>query len=491
MYTFLRVAHAERYIALGVATKIGQLAQELARTNPWWRDPAWRDRDSDLRQATADGLSYRSSVLDELRPGCLYLLRGPRRVGKTVAVKQQIEDLLARGVPPTCIVRVAADAWDAKDLRTLLQNTALPPTPVGAHRYWFLDEVSAVTGPWDQQLKWLRDNDIDFRAATVVLTGSNATSLTEAAGTLAGRRGRATNLDRILLPIGFRTFVRLVGREPTPTTKQLDVAALRTTSSQRTYAALLPWLDSLVALWELYLAYGGFPRAVAAAVNGEPIPSAFVEDLFNVVSADAFKSSRLSALTEMALLERLWTSMASPANLSNIGKGVGVSHEVVGRHVAYLRDAFLLWHCPQRNDQSWLPRERAQDKLYAVDPLVARLAHLRNPARSDIDPTVLTEMQIGMSLRRRVLAGRPAAGNDQFLFYARTPTRKEIDFVAEDLAGVAIEAKYCEDGNWHADAATVNASQWDGILATRNVLDTTSDGAWAVPAAVLCYLLDT
>ena len=37
------------------------------------------------------------------------------------------------------------------------------------------------------------------------------------------------------------------------------------------------WLDSLVALWELYLAYGGFPRAVAAAVNGEPIPSAFVE----------------------------------------------------------------------------------------------------------------------------------------------------------------------------------------------------------------------
>ncbi|MHB1738670.1 MAG: hypothetical protein ACYCXA_04155 [Actinomycetes bacterium] len=35
---------------------------------------------------------------------------------------------------------------------------------------------------------------------------------------------------------------------------------------------------------------------------------------------------------------------------------------------------------------AWTPRERAQDKVYAVDPLVARLAHLRNPDRADIDP---------------------------------------------------------------------------------------------------------
>ncbi len=472
-------------------TKIGQLAQELSRTNPWWRDRSWHERDPDLHEARAGGLRYRSGVLDDLDPGGLYLLRGARRVGKTVAVKQKIEALLASGVAPSCIVRVAADGWGARDVRTLLQNTALPPMPDGHHRWWFIDEVSAIVGPWDQQVKWLRDNDPQFRAATVVLTGSNASALTEAAGALAGRRGQAGDLDRTLLPIGFRTFVELVGRESAPAVAPLPAAGLRTAAAADAYRSLLAWLDPLVGLWETYLVYGGFPRSVAAAARGESVPASFVEDLFQVVSAETFKSSRLSALTEMALLERLWAGMASPANLSNVGQDIGVNQEVVARHVGYLRDAFLLWQCPQRSELHWLPRERAQDKLYAVDPLIARLSHLRNEQRPDIDPTVLTEMQLGMALRRRLLTDRPAVGTDQFLFYVRTPARKEIDFVSEALAGVAIEGKYGEDGNWHGDAATVNASSWDGILATRNVLATPASGAWAVPAALLCYVLDT
>lgn len=100
-------------------------------------------------------------------------------------------------------------------------------------------------------------------------------------------------------------------------------------------------------------------------------------------------------------------------------------------------------------------------------------------------------MQVGMALRRRMIADRGSAMSDEFLFYVRTPTRKEIDFVSEYLAGTAIEGKYCEDGGWRSAAATVNASEWNGILVTRNVLDTSSQDAWAVPAGLLCYLLDT
>jgi predicted AAA+ superfamily ATPase len=474
-----------------VAAKIGQLAQELSRINPWWRDPKWRDLDPDLLDARADGLSFRSGVLDGLVPGGLYILRGPRRVGKTVAIKQTIEDLLDKGIPPTCIVRVAADGWAAKDIRTLAQRTALPTIPEGQIRYWFIDEVSAVSGAWDQQIKWLRDNDNEFRASTVVLTGSNASSLMEAAGALAGRRGNAPNLDRTLLPMGFATFVRLVGRQPVPTRPAVSVSELRTDAAIHAYADLLPWLDYLVELWEMYTQYGGFPRAVAAARKGQPVPLGFVEDLFGVISADTFKASRLSANTEMVLLERLWMSMSSPANLSSIGAAIDTTHQVIARHIDYLRDAFLLWSCPQRAESKWIPRERAQDKLYAVDPLVARLAHLRNSSRQDIDPTVMTEMQIGMALRRRMTADRGSAMSDEFLFYVRTPTRKEIDFVSEYLVGTAIEGKYCEDGGWNSEAATVNASEWNGILVTRNVLDTSSQDAWAIPAGLLCYLLDT
>ena len=475
-----------------MATHIGQLAQEVAAQNPWWRDPKWETRDRDLLDASQSGLRYRSGALDNLTPGCLYVLRGPRRVGKTVTIKQLVSDLIADGTPPLHIVRVAVDGWAAKDLRTLTQRVTLPPVPDGTTQFWLLDEVTAVAGDWPAQIKWLRDNDPAFAAATVVLTGSSAAGLTDAAGVLAGRRGRGVNLDRTLLPMGFRTFAQQVLGPRAPQAEPLPLSDLKAPAAARAYVDLVPWLDELVRTWELYLTYGGYPVATAAAITGQPVPEWFVNDLFDVVANDLFRGSQLPAQTEMALLERLWSTVSSFAVASDIGRDVGVSYEVAQRHMGYLRNGYLLWSCPQKDDSRWTAKDRTQDKVYAVDPLVARMPHLRNPERRDIDPTALTEMQIGNAIRRRVFAEDRRSPADDVLFHVRTPARKEIDFVSGHLAGVAIEGKYTE-GAWKSAAATVNASAWLGILATRNVLDVTGSTAeaWAVPAGTLAYLLDT
>lgn len=472
-----------------MATKIGQLAQELARTNSWWRGSRWAATDPDLRVVRDTALDYQSPCLDDLTPGGLYLLRGPRRVGKTVAVKQTIERLIGSGVNPKSIVRVAADAWAAEDLRTLVQNTALPPLAPGERRWWMLDEVTAAAGNWSAQIKWLRDNDPEFASATVVLTGSNASGLTAAAGVLAGRRGRIANGDRTLLPLGFQTFSRLINPD-LPQAAKLDIADLHGNRARHVYLDLLPWLDTLVRLWETYLRYGGFPVAVAAARTGSPIPAWFVDDIFNVVFRDAFASSQLSQTATIALLERLMGSMSTPANLSKIGGDLDLRQETVARHVHYLRGAYLVWQCPQKAEGKWIARERAQDKLYAIDPIVGRLAHLRNPARPDIDLTVLAETQIGLALQRNAVLHDASWAEDHLLFYTRTPARKEIDFVGERLGDVAVEGKYVESGAWRREAATVNASGYRGLLVTRNVLDTEGDEAWAVPAGLLAYLID-
>ncbi len=491
MSTFLRVGPPGTDTILRVATRIGQLAQEVAAQNPWWRGPDWERRDRELTQVAQSGLNYHSGALGDLQQGCLYVLRGPRRVGKTVAMKQLVVDLLAAGVPPTAVVRVAVDGWAAKDLRTLTQNAALPRVPPGARRYWLLDEITSVTGDWPEQLKWLRDNDPEFGDATVVLTGSSAARLTEAVGVLAGRRGRGAHLDRTLLPMGFRTFAGHVMADLPPSVGRLPLNGLKTAAAADVYRDLTPWLDGLVRAWELYLMYGGYPVAVVAAKDGAAVPEWFVNDLFDIVANDVFRTSQLPATVEMALLERLWSTITSFAVYSKIGQDLGVSHEVVARHVGFLRNAYLLWPCPQRDDRSWTPKERAQDKVYAVDPLVARLPHLRNRARADIDTTALVEMQLGNAVRRRIVSEVPLSLTDHVVFHVRTPARKEIDFVSEYLGGVALEGKYTE-GAWRSEAATVDASQWSGLLATRNVLELPSEGtrAWAVPAAMLAYLID-
>jgi predicted AAA+ superfamily ATPase len=472
-----------------MTTRIGDLARELTTLNPWWRSPtAWEDED--LRRVRESGIDYKPTCLDDLVEGGLYVLRGPRRVGKTVATKVKIAELVAAGVNPRAIVRAAVDGWSPEHLRTLVQNTAVPYVPDGTSRWWFIDEITSVTGDWASQVKWLRDNHPAFAGATVVLTGSNASGLTGAIGTLAGRRGPVAQPDRTLLPIGFRTFARLFLRDALDVPR-LPLDGLHTRQAYDSYQELLPWLDDLVRAWDLYLQVGGFPIAVAAAHRGEPIPDRFVADMFDVVFRDVFGASQMSQADALTLYGRIMAGMASPMNYHTVARDAGTTVDVTIRHVEYLRNAYLAWHCPQKAHRRWTARDRAQDKVYSADPLLARLPHLHNPAREDVDPTVLTEMALGVAIRRAAdAAGRSWAG-DTHLFYHRTPARKEIDFVSDLFAGAAIEGKFVSDGGWRGEAATVEASGWLGLVATRTVLDCTTDqGAWAVPAAFLAYLID-
>ena len=82
---------------------------------------------------------------------------------------------------------------------------------------------------------------------------------------LAGRRGTAGDSDRVLLPMGFQTFMRLVADEPVGA----DLGPLRAadlTPRLLTEAAhaLAPWLHVLVDPWDAYLLARGFPAAVSS-----------------------------------------------------------------------------------------------------------------------------------------------------------------------------------------------------------------------------------
>ena len=116
---------------------------------------------------------YAAGVLNELAPGGLYVLRGPRRVGKSVEIKRTIEVLIASGIAPRGIVHAAVDGWRAADLGRLVSAARLL-MPRGGPRCWFIDEITGITDGWPEQIKWLRDNDAQFRNDTVVLTGSSA-----------------------------------------------------------------------------------------------------------------------------------------------------------------------------------------------------------------------------------------------------------------------------------------------------------------------------
>ncbi|MCG2801391.1 MAG: AAA family ATPase [Cellulomonas sp.] len=475
--------------------KPGDVTQRLTSGNPWWRDAQrWAERDVQMRAAATAGFTYEPQALDSVPQGALVLLRGPRRVGKSVELKRFAQKQLEDGAPPRAIIHAAVDGWRARDLRTLVE-TGKRLAPSGCeHRWWLIDEVSSVAD-WDSEIKNLRDNDPEFSQDTVVLTGSSARDLTRATSSLAGRRGPVQRPDRTLLPMGFRSFadVMLTARgEALPGTPQLAPMDLRSANAAAVFDTLLPWENDLTAWWEIYLRVGGFPQAVTAQVRGDDL-GPVVQALFDVVQRDAFGSAGLSESEVGALLARLSENLSSPVNLTTIAQDIGVSPDTISRRLNDLAAAYVLWPCHAA--EGMRPRMGAQAKRYFIDPLYARLAHERSASQVTPDNTQLTEQQLGVALLRAAEIASPG-GHASFdrVLYERTPARKEIDFVGPALTPVAIEGKYTDSGTWVGDAATVNASAHAGVLATRSVLDTsavTPDKAWAIPAAFLAYSIDT
>jgi len=473
--------------------KSGDLDIALRKTNLWWRQPhGWDTDDRDLRRAADAPYRYDPQLLRDIAPGGLYILNGPRRVGKSVEIKRAILRLIAAGVDPRRIIHASCEGWLAADLGALVDHGRRIATR-GARqpRFWFLDEITGIRGDWPNRIKWLRDND-PFGEDCVVLTGSSARNLAEATKALAGRRGGASRSNLVLLPMGFKDFCRVIGLELP------DIPSIRAKDFLRDRAAavieeLHPWLNELIDAWEVYLQTGGFPQAVEDYIRHGEVREAFVDSLWDVIHGEAIRGVQFSAGQTQALLAQVAAAMATPLNLEHLARELGANGATVGRRLHELQEAFLVWPCHQEahGEAHGAPRLRARSKLYFTDPLLARLAHLRNP---DVvrppDPTRLSEQQLGLSLLRQRESAEPGSYiRFESLMYRRTATKGEIDFVGPWLDGVPFESKYV-DGAWRRDAQTARAA-YDGavVLATRSVVD--YDGrARAIPAPIVALMLE-
>jgi uncharacterized protein len=464
-----------------------QLRRLLTERSPWRAWAGWEADDPDLRAAGRLPLAYEPEPLADIHAPGLYVLRGPRRVGKSLELKRTVARLLAGGAEAKTVFYCSCDGLSRQDLRRLVaQGHSATRTLPGPH-HWLLDEVTAVTG-WSQTIKELRDQDTRFREACVVLTGSSARDLEQARKDLADRRGGVADSDRLLLPMGFRAFCRALGgleELPQPVIRPRDFL---TAEAERAISALEPWSDALADAWELFLDVGGFPRAVGEYVGTGAVSEGFVRGLWDVVLGDAIRAAPLSEADVAALLDRLAQNLCSPINASRIARDLGLAgHQAATNRIEDLVRAFLAWHCHRIRDD--LPNTAAQRKLYFVDPLVAQLAHRHNPRFSAPAAARLTQQQIGLALARAVSLHAPAAFvRADRVMYERTSTGAEIDFVGSDL-DIPFECKYT-DGGWRRQALTITARHGRGVMVTRSpLLIGAGEPVWAIPAGVLAWLL--
>jgi predicted AAA+ superfamily ATPase len=402
---------------------------------------------------------------------------------------QIIVGLLGDGGDPRQIVFCPCEGLSTQDLRRIIKLTEdLTPGIAPEHRYWFFDEITYVSG-WAAALKQLRDQT-SLRSGCVVATGSSGAKLREAQGELGGREGAAGGA-RLLLPMGFRAFVgeiypNLVANLSGDALALLD---LQSAGARRYLEPLAVHVDQLVLAWERYVTIGGFPRAVADALEGVDVRATTANGLWNILVGDVLRVGSMSDRDVKVLLQRLVAGMGSPISVADIARSLNIgARNTVDDRIERLCASFYAWRASITHD-GVAAVAGGQSKLYFTDPLIARLPSLRDRSVAHPDVTYLSEQQLGMCLLRVLARADPLAILDEAaILVQRNPnTGGEIDF-AGPLVETPIESKYVSQ-KWMRERKALDEHYQRGIVATRDILDLSVD-IWAIPTGLLAWTID-
>jgi predicted AAA+ superfamily ATPase len=484
-----------------------QIRARLIEVNPWWRAAAgggnpiaWAAQDRSLTGRAPFDLGYRTSVLDDVATGPvddkLVVLRGPRRVGKSVALKDCTVALCGRGdVDPRQVIYLPADGMRPLDLQraaTIGRDLTRSVDHDGRHRrVWLIDEVTGIDG-WTEAVKYLRDNT-DLGDDTVVCTGSSWSDTDDVErDLLAGRAGtRSARRSRLLMPMRFRD-VMTATRPEIPAPAPVAPYALQGDSARAGAQMLELYSDDLDLAWQAYLESGGFPRAVAEHHRNGQVSDAFCQDLGAWLHGDVDRNAAADSVA--TLLAELHRRSASPLNRTATASDLGYANrQTFDLRIERLVQSFAALRCHQvKSDGTRIGG--TQYKLYLADPFLAHLAPRLRAGLPTPDTTRLTENAICIALASAVdtiESGRWLT--EDAVGYLRTD-KGEIDFASMPVPtanGTArttpIESKWVAR-RWRGEARAIENKYGHGVLATRTITNF-DHVAWAIPAPVVALLL--
>jgi len=424
----------------------------------------------------------------------LVLLRGPRRVGKSVLLKDTIAALCRRpDLDARQIIYLPCDGMKALDLNRVEKLGRDLTRSVGdVRRIWLLDEITGIP-QWTETVKYLRDNT-QFGGDTIICTGSSWDFDGAVEKNLfAGRAGSGSHQrDRLLLPMTFRDALTAWG-EQIPSTSPSYIWDLQGVSAQKTLTDLEFTIYELDLRWQAFLTSGGYPRAVAEYHRDGMVSDAVIQDMAAWLHRDVDPDAPEDSIP--TLVDEVQRRSTSPLELTNLTEAIGYSkRQAAELRVTRLVRSYAALDC-FHVDSLGKRILRTQSKLYLVDPLFAWIPSRLRSGMATPDFTHLTEAAVGVALARAIDKLQPGRWQSRdTIGYSRTRSGNEIDFAPVSVPSghspmmtTPIEAKWVATG-WREEAKTIESTYQRGVLATRDLLDTTYR-AWAIPAPLLVLLL--
>lgn len=323
----------------------------VERDNPWWGNTADALPESTFRRRVYFAPFFSLALNYKIRRATVLL--GPRRVGKTVMVKQLIGDAIANGADASSILYASIDAPIYSGIPLSKFVNILEERSRSKNKIVIFDEIQYLTD-WESHLKDLVDNHPDTK---FIVTGSATAALR-----LKSRESGAGRFsDFMLPPLTFYEFLCFLGEDE-------SLISYDIIDNKPMYAAkdIAKLNDRFID----YLNYGGYPEAV---VNEEirNNPDRFIKnDIIDKVLLKDLPS--LYGIRDVKELNHLFSVLAyntgNEVSLEQISQNSGISKGTIGRYIEYLESAFLIIKLSRVDQNSKTMKRETNFKVYLNNP---------------------------------------------------------------------------------------------------------------------------
>ncbi len=349
--------------------------ERLVVHNPWWADKSAIRKDKHIGELYNARLRWRPSLLDEiyLAEDLVYIIRGPRQIGKTTTLKLLIESLLDKGADSRQICYLDCELAGIRNFKELIDMIGnyvefVRSTLRVRRLFLLIDEVTFIRD-WAIGIKALSDKGT-LENTTTILTGSNAVDLKKGGERMPGRRGERAGLDKRLLPLTFREYVFAFFPELKEKIPSLSLSPDLRDFREKIFEMSL--IDKkLLSLFSQYLLTGGFPRPVNSFLKAGKVED-FVFELHrdSIVGEVTRIGKKETYLREIVS----WVSErhGNPFDWRDISRETDIGKHDTARDYAEDLELLFLWDIffkSQRIDRP-SPAFRSQKKIYFKDPFI-------------------------------------------------------------------------------------------------------------------------
>ncbi|MBI4211969.1 MAG: ATP-binding protein [Deltaproteobacteria bacterium] len=343
--------------------------------------------------------------LDEIptEPG-LITIRGPRQYGKSTWLDLNLRGSVQDFGKGSAFYLNGDELSSSEELAQEMKALAGAYHPQAKVRRLFIDEITAVP-EWERAVKKVIDQGL-FRDVLIVTTGSKANDLRRGTERLPGRKGKLKQSEYIFLPISYREFRQVAGKEFGDKT------------------------------WMAYLLSGGSPIACNHIFQFKRIPEYFLQLTKDWIFGEIVASGR-SRLALTQLLHVLMRFGGNPVGYAKVAREAGLANNTVASgYIEQLSDLLSVLPSWSWDHQKKVFLLRKPCKFHFINLGVVTALHpagLRHVHEYEALPresqAMLLEWLVAQEIWRRAVLAKSA--NPEAIGFWQSKEH-EIDFVTPE-----------------------------------------------------------